>query len=26
MVGIHPLMHVGQWVGTRRKLKKPISI
>jgi DinB family protein len=26
MVGTHTLMHVGQWVGVRRKLKKPISI
>jgi len=26
MIGTHTLMHVGQWVGVRRKLKKPISI
>jgi DinB superfamily len=26
MIGVHPLMHCGQWVSVRRKLKKPISI
>lgn len=26
MVGIHPLMHVGQWVIIRRKAGKPIVI
>lgn len=26
MIGVHPLMHVGQWVAVRRKLGKPIVI
>jgi len=26
LAGTHPLMHAGQWVGVRRKLKKPIVI
>jgi hypothetical protein len=26
MLGQHPLMHVGQWVAVRRKLKKPITM
>jgi uncharacterized damage-inducible protein DinB len=24
LVGVHPLMHCGQWVTVRRKLKKPL--
>ncbi len=26
LAGMHPLMHVGQFVGVRRKLSKPIAI
>lgn len=26
MVGVHPLMHVGQWVAVRRRQKKPVAI
>jgi hypothetical protein len=26
LAGTHPLMHVGQWVGVRRLLKKPVTI
>jgi hypothetical protein len=26
MVGVHPLMHLGQWVAVRRKQNKPVVI
>lgn len=26
MIGVHPLMHVGQWVAVRRKQQKPVAI
>jgi hypothetical protein len=26
MCGLHPMMHVGQWVAVRRKLNKPVVI
>jgi hypothetical protein len=26
MIGLHPMMHLGQWVAVRRKLKKPITM